>query len=197
MHGEIGARHLTVDEVAAYADRGLAAPERARVEEHLAACAACRAEVVAVTRLTRSIASRRRWAVMAPLAAAAAVLVLLFAPWQRPGQQAGRLPVLREPAVTATVAPTPIVPRGGVATLPALIWSSVPHADRYQVTLFDQAGSVLWETHTTDTAVAVPETIRVVLGVPFYWKVAARTELGRWVASDLTSFTLSRARAHR
>ena len=69
--------------------------------------------------------------------------------------------------------------------------------DRYQVTLFDQAGSVLWETHTTDTAVAVPETIRVVPGVPFYWKVAARTELGRWVASDLTSFTLSRARAHR
>jgi len=45
--------------------------------------------------------------------------------------------------------------------------------------------------------VAVPETIRVVPGVPFYWKVAARTELGRWVASDLTSFTLSRARAHR
>src|SRR5204862_509166 len=101
------------------ARRRLAAPERARVEEHPAACAACRAEVVAVTRLTRSIASRRRWAVMAPLAAAAAVLVLLFAPWQRPGQQAGRLPVLREPAVTATVAPTPIVPRGGVATLPA------------------------------------------------------------------------------
>ena len=72
MHGEIGARHLTVDDVAAYVDRGLAAPERARVEEHLAACAACRAEVVAVTRLSRTLAARRRWAVMAPLAAAAA-----------------------------------------------------------------------------------------------------------------------------
>ena len=192
MHGEIGARHLTVDDVAAYADRGLAAPERARVEEHLAACAACRAEVIAVAGLTRSLASRRRWAVVAPLAAAAAVLVLLFAPWQRPGQHAA--PVLREPAVTATVAPTPIMPRGGVVTLPALTWSSVPHADRYQVTLFDQAGSVLWETHTADTAVAVPNSVHLVTGVPHYWKVAARTELGRWVASDLTSFTLSRAR---
>ena len=195
MHGEIGARHLTVDDVAAYVDRGLAAPERARVEEHLAACAACRTEVVAVARLSRTLAARRRWAVMAPLAAAAAVLVLLFAPWQRPGQHAA--PVLREPAVTATVAPAPIMPRGGVATLPALIWSSVPHADRYQVTLYDEAGSVLWETHTADTAVAVPETVRLIPGVPHYWKVAARTELGRWVASDLTSFTLSRARPRR
>ena len=86
---------------------------------------------------------------------------------------------------------------GGVATLPALIWSSVPHADRYQVTLYDEAGSVLWETHTADTAVAVPETVRLIPGVPHYWKVAARTELGRWVASDLTSFTLRRARPRR
>ncbi len=193
MPGEIGARHLTVEEVAAYVDRGLAAAERARVEDHLDACAECRAEVVAVARLSRSLAARRRWTVMAPLAAAA-VLVLLFAPWRHQGE---RGPVLREPAVTTTVAPTPIAPRGGVTALPALTWSSVPRADRYQVTLFDQSGSVLWETHTADTTVAVPDTVSLVAGVPHYWKVAARTELGRWVASDLTSFTLSRTRRPR
>ncbi len=193
MPGEIGARHLTVEEVAAYVDRGLAAAERARVEDHLDACAECRAEVVAVARLSRSLAARRRWTVMAPLAAAA-VLVLLFAPWRHQGE---RGPVLREPAVTTTVAPMPIAPRGGVTALPALTWSSVPRADRYQVTLFDQSGSVLWETHTADTTVAVPDTVSLVAGVPHYWKVAARTELGRWVASDLTSFTLSRTRRPR
>ena len=196
MHGEIGARHLTVDDVAAYADRGLATAERARVEEHLAACAECRAEVVAVRRLTRSFAARRRW-VMAPLAAAAAVLVLVVAPWQRLGQHGDPPPLLREPAVKATVAPTPIAPGGRVGTLPALTWSSVPRADRYQVTLFDQNGSVVWETHTADTTVVVPATVSLVPGVPQYWKVAARTELGRWAASDLTSFTLSRARPFR
>jgi anti-sigma factor RsiW len=195
MHGETGARHLTVEDVAAYADRGLAAPERARVEEHLAACGECRAEIVAVARLTRSLAARRRWVATAPLAAAAAVLVLLFGPWQRPPDWS--LPRLREPAVTSTVAPTPIAPRGGVATLPALTWSSVPRADRYQVTLFDQNGSVVWETHTADTTVAVSDSVKLVAGVPHYWKVAARTELGRWVASDLTSFTLRRARPGR
>jgi len=194
MHGEIGTRHLTVEDVAAYVDRGLAAAERARVEEHLAACAECRAEVVAVARLSRSFAGRRRWIVMAPLAAAAAVLVLIVAPWQHLGE---RGPVLREPAVTTTVAPTPIAPRGSVTALPALTWSSVPRADRYQVTLFDRDGSVLWETHTADTTVAVPDTVRLVSGAPHYWKVAARTELGRWVASDLTSFTLSRTRRPR
>ena len=194
MHGEIGggARHLTVEDVAAYADRGLAAAERARVEAHLAACAECRAEVVAVARLSRSFARRRRWAVMAPLAAAA-VLVLFLAPWPRLRGHGG--PVLREPAVTTTVAPTVIVPRGGVANLPALTWSSVPLADRYQVTLFDRDGGVLWETQTADTAVVVPDAVRLVPGVPHYWKVAARTEPGRWVASDLTSFTLSRPRS--
>ena len=194
MHGEIGTPHLTIEDVAAYADRALAAAERARVDDHLAACAECRAEVVAVARLSRSFQGRRRWAIMLPLAAAA-VLVLWLAPWQGRGEH--RDPVLREPAVTSTVAPTPIAPRGGVAALSALTWSSVPRADRYQVTLFAQDGAVLWETHTADTTVAVPDTVRLVSGVPHYWKVAARTEVGRWVASDLTSFTLNRARSTR
>jgi len=39
--------------------------------------------------------------------------------------------------------------------------------------------------------------VQLLSGVPHYWKVAARTELGRWVASDLTSFTLSRTRRPR
>jgi hypothetical protein len=43
----------------------------------------------------------------------------------------------------------------------------------------------------------VPYTVRLVPGIPHYWKVAARTEQGRWVASDLTSFTLSRPRPRR
>src|SRR2546427_7192239 len=116
MHGEIGARHLTVEDVAAYADRGLVAAERARVEAHLAACAECRAEAVAVAGLSRAFARRRRWAGMAPLAAAA-VLVLFLAPWPRLRDHGG--PVLREPPVTTAVAPTAVAPPGGAANVPA------------------------------------------------------------------------------
>ncbi len=180
--------HLTAMEVAGYVDNGLVADARARVRSHLAECDECRGEVIAVARLART-GSRYRWKTLVPLAAAAA-LVLYFAPW-RPSDSTA--PVLREPGVTTIVAPTPIAPRGAVKALPALTWSSVPLADRYEVTLFDEDGSVLWETQTADTTAVVAATVRIVVGVPHYWKVAARTEQGRWVASDLTSFTLSRA----
>jgi len=185
--------HLTAMEVAAYVDNGLVADARARVRSHLAECDECRGEVIAVARLART-GSRYRWKTLVPLAAAAA-LVLYLAPWQRPSDSTA--PVLREPGVTTIVAPTPIAPRGAVNALPVLTWSSVPLADRYAVTLFDEDGSVLWETQTADTTAVVAPTVRIVVGVPHYWKVAARTEQGRWVASDLTSFTLSRARPPR
>ena len=184
--------HLTAMEVAAYVDNGLVADARARVRSHLAECDECRGEVIAVARLART--GRRRWMALVPLAAAAA-LVLYIAPWQGPSDSTA--PVLREPGVTTIVAPTPIAPRGAVTSLPALTWSSVPLADRYEVTLFDEDGSVLWETQTADTTAVVASTVRIVVGIPHYWKVAARTEQGRWVASDLTSFTLSRARPPR
>jgi len=193
MPGEKIAGHLTAMEVAAYVDNGLEAAARARVRSHVAECDDCRGEVIAVARLART-GGRRRWMALVPLAAAAA-LVLYIAPWQGPSDSTA--PVLREPGVTTIVAPTPIAPHGAVTALPSLTWSRVPLADRYKVTLFDADGSVLWETQTADTTAVVPPSLRIVVGVPHYWKVAARTEPGRWVASDLTSFTLSRAPPQR
>ena len=194
MTDEVRAGHLTVEDIAAYVDRGYAAEWRARVEAHLAACAECRSEVVAVTRLARSFRDRRRWTVAAPLAAAA-VLLLVLAPWQRGRDEDAT--VLREPAVTTTVAPTLIAPLGAVATLPRLTWTSIPHSDRYQVTMYDGNGSVVWETQTRDTVVAVPNATALGAGTPYFWKVAARTGWGRWVVSDLTTFTLRAPRPAR
>ena len=179
--------HLAADDAAAYVDGRLAAAERAAIDGHLAQCAECRLEVVDVTRVVRAAPQRRPWTIVAPLVAAAAVLILFIAP-RRTHDSAP--PLLREPAVTTTVAPTLSAPRGGVAVLRAMTWSSVPHADRYRVTLFDRDGSVTWRTQSADTTVLLPDTVRITRGVPYYWKVDARTELGRWVSSDLTSFTL-------
>lgn len=189
------ALHLDSGDVAAYHDGALTPAERARVEAHLAECADCRGEVVAVARLLRAAAPRRRWYVPAGIAAAAA-LALLLAPWRSPPAPPGE-PVLREPAVTTTAAPIPIAPLGAVAVAPALTWSSVPHADRYRLTVFDRDGSIVWQTEATDTMVALPAGVRIAAGTPYFWKVAARTGWDRWVASDLATFTLDAARPPR
>jgi hypothetical protein len=63
--------------------------------------------------------------------------------------------------------------------------------------VFDGGGSVLWETLTTDTLVVVPDGIALGAGVPYFWKVAARTSWDRWVVSDLTTFTLGALRSPR
>ena len=179
--------HLTTDDAAAYVDGRLAAAERAAIDSHLAQCAECRMEVVHVTRLVRLAPQRQRWIMVAPLAAAAAVLIFFIAP-QRTHESTA--PLLREHAVTTTASPTLSVPRGAVAALRAMTWSSVPHADQYRVTLFDREGSIAWRTQSADTSVLLPDTVHIARGVPYYWKVDARIELGRWVSSDLTSFTL-------
>jgi anti-sigma factor RsiW len=184
--------HLTTDDAAAYVDGRLAAAERAAIDSHLAQCAECRLEVVDVTRMVRVARQRRRWIVAAPLAslAAAAAMLILFIPPRRAHDSPTAL--LREPAVTTTVVPALRIPRGAVAVLRAMTWSSVPHADRYRVTVFDRNGSVEWHAQSADTTVLVPDTVRIARGVPYYWKVDARIEMGRWVSSGLTPFTLDR-----
>ena len=190
MPGEPRDQHLSESEVAAYVDRQLSGFELADAEGHLTECAECRSEVIAVGRVIRGLRQRKRWAVAAPLAAAA-VLVLLLLPWRRPSSDN---PVLREPAVTTIVAPTPIAPRGRVAELSLIAWSSVPGATRYEVTVFDSVGTIAWEASGVDSTARVPHGA-LTPGRPYFWKVAARTAANRWVSSDLTGFSIEQTSA--
>ena len=180
--------HLESGEVAAYLDGALAPSDRTDVEAHLADCDACRMEVVDVARLVRARPNSRRWYLPAGAAAAAAAVLLLLIPG--PGQDGLAPPDYREPVITTTVAPNAIAPRGTITTARRLIWSSVPHADRYQVAVFDDTGRVLWETQTSDTATALPDRIRFQPGAPYHWKVKAQTSWNRWVSSDLVEFSI-------
>lgn len=177
--------HLDVADAAAYLDGTLAPTARARVEQHLAGCETCRGELIAVSRVIRTRPDRRRWYVPAGIAAAAAIAFLLI--WPRSDVPSGNY---REPAVSTTVAPVGIAPRGPSAAAPRLVWTRVPHAQRYRLTVFDSAGSVMWESQSGDTAMAFPKTVRLRPGVTYFWQVEAETGFSRWIRSDVVEFMI-------
>jgi len=93
--------------------------------------------------------------------------------------------------ITATGAPTVVAPRGAVTGAPLLVWTSVPHADLYRITLFDDAGGSIWESQTRDTSVALPASITLRSRASYYWRIEAQTGWNRWVASDLIEFSIA------
>lgn len=178
--------HVDARDVAAYVD-GTATPAvRALVDAHLVTCAACRDEVMDVSRIAafapRERVPRRIWI---GAAAAAVLLVVLLRPSTTPDERLTH----RDAPVTTTVAPVAIAPAGLVDAAPGFVWSSVPHADRYHIRLFDAAGSVLWERETADT-VAMADSIRVVPGRAYYWKVDAHAGFNRSTTTELIEFSV-------
>jgi hypothetical protein len=187
---------LDEDTVAALADGTLDDVARAAVFPHLAECPRCRGAVASVTRalgdpsVARELATlrgarRRLLQIGIPAAAAAAILLLVAIP----GTNDDVTPH-RAPTITAVSAPIPMSPVGIVAGASILRWSSVTGADRYRTTLFDGAGTVVYETQTADTVVALPDSVQLTPSRSYLWKVEARTGWGRWSASELIEFTI-------
>lgn len=187
--------------IADFVEGRLGAEARAPVVAHLLTCARCRAVAQATSRLladpavAREIpragppAAERRWRHWSlPLGVAAAAAVLLLV-WPSTNDT-GSTPGLREPTDTGTV-PVGIAPRGSVARVDRLVWSSVPRAERYRLRLYDNEGAVLWTAETTDTSVALPDSVVLAPRVTYFWKVEAQTGWRRWVASDLVEFQLT------
>jgi len=123
--------------------------------------------------------------------AAAAALVLLLVP--RRGDD-GFMPGLRDSTLTTAGAPVPLSPRGAVARVDRVIWSSVPRVERYRMRLYNGEGAVLWTVETADTLLAVPDSVVLSPRITYFWKVEAQTEWQRWAASDLAEFRLEGSR---
>ena len=168
---------------------------RAAALPHLAECARCHGAVASISRAladpvvarelpTRWLARRRLFAIAIP-AAAAAVILLIAIP-QRGDDRSSH----RAPTITAVSSPIPMSPVGLVAAAESLRWSSVAGSDLYRTTLFDDAGSVVYETQTADTVAALPDSVHLAAGHSYLWKVQARTGFGRWSASDLIEFSI-------
>jgi hypothetical protein len=181
--------------VAAFVDGRLGPDARGPVVAHLLTCARCRSVVKATSRLaadtsvTDQTPARRwrRWSIPLGLAAAAAFVLLLLPR----GSGDSLSPGLREPPDTSIHAPLLIAPRGSVARVDELLWASVPGIEQYRVRLYNDEGDVLWTAETADTALMLPDSVRLSRRVTYFWKVEAQTEWRRWVTSDLVQFQLT------
>jgi hypothetical protein len=185
--------------IAGFVDATASSIERDSALAHIADCARCRAAVSSVTRARSAqgvadthdrfpATARRRWARYAlPLGAAAAIASLLLI----------RGPASPDPephravSVAAGATPVAISPVGPTASIRVLRWHAVRGADRYRVTIFDEAGLVVYEATSADTVVALPATVEIPAGRPHYWIVAARTDFDRWESSALAEFSVT------
>ncbi|MHC4709245.1 MAG: anti-sigma factor family protein [Planctomycetota bacterium] len=195
--------------VAEFVDGTVDPDHRAALLDHLASCARCRSELTALSRLmaepairteleqlraATSQATRRRRLVRAAgvigATTAAAALALLLV---RPSPQdvdPNTIPNHRATVLTLSAPPVAVAPVGLVEAPIQFVWTSVPRADRYELMLFDQTGSILWEAHTTDTVAVAPDTVILVPGASYFWKAEARIAFDRWTASDLVEFAV-------
>ena len=171
-------------------------PEARRpIVSHLLTCARCRSVVRATGRLladagvATEIRPRRwrRWLLPLGLAAAAAVVLLI---WPRT-EETGLSPTPRGPAPGPSAGPALIAPRTSVERLDRFVWSSMPRVDRYRLRLYDAEGSLLWMIETADTIVALPDSVVLSPRGTYFWKVEAEIEWQRWAASDLVQFQLN------
>jgi len=123
--------------------------------------------------------------------AALAVAAALLGPAADPGPvtAAGEASRHRESAITTTLAPRIAGPIGPATLADSLRWTSVPHADRYQVSVFDREGTLAWESQTRDTSLPLPARLRRAASM-YLWKVEARTGWDRWVVSEWEQFTI-------
>ena len=189
--------HLRDEVLAAYLDRALSGSARAAADAHLAECATCREDLVAVSALARS-AGRRPWAlrVAAPLAAiAAAVLIAVFAPWrgrQQPTGVDGER--LRETTSVAGTRLRAVAPADGATLRPdsiRFVWHRASGDAAYHLTLSDDSGSVQWTVDTSDSTIGLPASVRLRAGRAYYWYVDAIGGDGRTRATGLSRFRVA------
>jgi hypothetical protein len=188
----------------------LPAARRAKVLDHVARCAQCAqiyrglkilaTEAAAFDPAVPRTPSRRvlawpsRW-VYGGLAAAAAVLLVMWLPLRHTGSPApSASPDQVRSPVKAT--PVPLEPTGRVTDAPrAFRWQPVAGAVRYRVELLDGQGNPLWSSAPLEgTAVEWPPTVPRSPG-RYYWQVVALPDpaqpLAAPAASALVSFEIA------
>jgi anti-sigma factor ChrR (cupin superfamily) len=172
--------HLSPDLAASYVDGTLAQARQPDVEAHLADCAACREEIVAVRALVRPA---RRTSVLLPVAAAAALAVVALGITMRSGEQPV---VLRGEEVPVAIEMKAPADHASLDSTGAFMWRPVANAVEYRLTLTTDAGDVVADRVTPDTIA----TIKHPPAGTYRWYVTAILSDGSVLSSRTRAFTV-------
>ncbi len=187
-----GESHLDVNMIAQYVDGTLNPERQAQAEAHLAYCADCREDVVAITRIVRRRPPWKRWSVIGPLAAAAALVLLVAQPW-RPSTT--EEPVLRGDPVEAADRFAALSPSqdDAVSADSAIVfsWSGSGAAASYRISVTDENGDLIWSESTTDTMISLSDNVMLESGKTYFWYVDALLLNGRSATTGVRRFTLA------
>ena len=164
-------------------ERTLDEADRMRVLRHVGSCLRCRQDLELLRRSAEAASEigRPAWRKAPMLAAAASVLLIV-----------GAVAVFNQ-SVTPTDVPrvaaggdvnllTPAADEAAVPPL-QLMWMSVPDAGRYEVELLNRDGGALFVTSTRDTALVIPDSVRLEPGAEYRWWVRAMKADGSQPAS--------------
>jgi hypothetical protein len=187
--------HLSGDDVAAFVDGRVSSEQRSGIEAHLAVCADCRAEVVAVSALVESapaaVHRRSRWPLVGTgAAAAAAILLFVFLPVtrnRRPTTAAGERAPSNATQTIEIIGPAPGVQVSHDSV--RFIW----HRDdgsSYRFFLTDSTGTPHYTTSTNDTTLLLPPTVHLDAGALYFWRVDGLRSDGTSPSSPTAAFTI-------
>jgi hypothetical protein len=129
-------------------------------------------------------------------AGAVAAILLVFVIGEEMLRRPSELPTvpseIRAPGegVAGAFQPTAPAPEARVpATRLAFQWSAMPEAVRYELSVIDDDGDVVWEATTRETT-AAPSPTTLVPGDTYYWRITAWLSDGRAMQSPLVRFTV-------
>ncbi len=182
--------HLPPELIARYLDPTLQVDDQGRIEAHLAKCDFCRGEVLATRELVQGRAHDRRWLLTIPVAAAAAVLLLVVIPRsvespgvdgaQRSGGESGQQVQVVAPVNDSAITESVI----------RFVWRNVGAVAQYSLKVTNTAGDVLMSETTTDTVLEMAVTAEHHAGQTFFWYVDALFGDGESATTGIRRFNI-------
>lgn len=176
---------VSLEEMVAVLERQGTEAHRAETLRRVLASPACHEEFELLRAVVRAAAVRPRRRLMPAWGWAAAVVAIVGAGWWLQVLQPADM-LRGEPGGLIPVAPT-----GTIASpVPLFAWHPLPGAFRYDVAVVDTAGLARFSGSTTDTTLALPDSVNLAVGGVYRWWVRAVRHDGTAERSATVHFTI-------